>query len=60
MTYVDVAKSVLSDQVIIEATVNKYCASLPLYRQQAIIKRDAGVEIALSTLNDGFCVSESY
>jgi transposase len=48
-----VAKSVLSDQVIIEATVNKYCASLPLYRQQAIIKRDAGVEVALSTLNDG-------
>ncbi len=48
-----VAKSVLSDQVIIEATVNKYCASLPLYRQQAIIKRDAGVEIALSTLDDG-------
>jgi transposase len=48
-----VAKSVLSDQVIIEAVVNKYCASLPLYRQQAIIKRDAGVEIALSTLNDG-------
>jgi transposase len=48
-----VAKSVLSDQVIIEATVGKYCASLPLYRQQAIIKRDAGVQIALSTLNDG-------
>jgi len=48
-----VAKSVLSDQVMIEAVVNKYCASLPLYRQQAIIKRDAGVEIALSTLNDG-------
>jgi transposase len=48
-----VAKSVLSDQVIIEAVVGKYCASLPLYRQQAMIKRDAGVEIALSTLNDG-------
>ena len=48
-----VAKSVLSDQVIIEAVVAKYCASLPLYRQQAMIKRDAGVEIALSTLNDG-------
>jgi len=46
-------KSVLSDQVIIEAMVGKYCASLPLYRQQAIIKRDAGVQIALSTLNDG-------
>ena len=26
---------------------------VPLYRQQAIIKRDAGVQIALSTLNDG-------
>jgi transposase len=50
-----VAKSVLSDQVIIAAVVAKYCASLPLYRQQAMIKRDAGVEIALSTLNDGFC-----
>jgi transposase len=48
-----VAKSVLSDQMIIEAIVDKYCASLPLYRQQAIIKRDAGVQIALSTLNDG-------
>ena len=48
-----VAKSVLSDQMIVEAVVAKYCASLPLYRQQAMIKRDAGVEIALSTLNDG-------
>ncbi len=48
-----VAKSVLSDQMIIEALVGKYCASLPLYRQQAIIKRDADVQIALSTLNDG-------
>ena len=48
-----VPKSVLSDQVIIEAVVAKYCSSLPLYRQQAMMKRDAGVEIALSTLNDG-------
>jgi transposase len=46
-------KSVLSDQLIVEALVGKYCASLPLYRQQAIVKRDAGVQIALSTLNDG-------
>lgn len=46
-------KSVLSDQMIIETLVGKYCASLPLYRQQAILKRDAGVQIALSTLNDG-------
>ena len=46
-------KSVLSDRMIIEAVVAKYCASLPLYRQQAIIERDAGVQIASSTLNDG-------
>ena len=46
-------RSVLSDQMIIEAVVNKYCASLPLYRQQAILQRDAGVQIALSTLDDG-------
>jgi transposase len=48
-----VAKSVLSDRLIIEALVGKYCASLPLYRQLAIIQRDAGVQIAPSTLNDG-------
>lgn len=47
-----VPKSILSDQVIIEAVVNKYCASLSLYRQQTILKRDAGVDIPLSTLND--------
>jgi len=47
-----VPKSILSDQMIIEAVVNKYCASLPLYRQQAMIRRDAGIEIPLSTLND--------
>lgn len=45
-------KSVLSDQVIIEALV-KYCASQPLYRKQAMIRRDSGVEIALSALNNG-------
>lgn len=47
-----VPKSILSDQVIVEAVVNKYCASLPLYRQQAIIKRDAGIDIPVSTIND--------
>src|SRR5271163_4831400 len=47
-----VAKSLLSDQVIIDLVVNKYCESLPLYRQQAVLKRDGGVEIARSTLDD--------
>jgi transposase len=46
------AKSLLSDRVIIDIVVGKYCESLPLYRQQAMLRRDAGVEIALSTLDD--------
>jgi len=45
-------KSILSDNVIVDLIVNKYCESLPLYRQQARLRRDAGVEIALSTLDD--------
>jgi transposase len=45
-------KSLLSDRVIIDIVVGKYCESLPLYRQQAMLRRDAGVEIALSTLDD--------
>jgi transposase len=47
-----VAKSLLSDRVIIDLVVNKYCESLPLYRQQAVLRRDGGVEIARSTLDD--------
>jgi transposase len=45
-------KSLLSDRVIIDLLVAKYCESLPLYRQQAMLRRDGGVEIALSTLDD--------
>ena len=45
-------KSVLSDNVIIDLIVNKYCDAKPLYRQQATIRRDAGLELALSTLDD--------
>lgn len=45
-------KSMLSDRVIIDLVVAKYWESLPLYRQQAMLRRDAGLEIALSTLDD--------
>jgi transposase len=47
-----VPKSIFSDNVIIDLVVNKYADSLPLYRQQAMLKRDAGLEVALSTIND--------
>ena len=45
-------KSIFSDEVIAGFVVNKYCDSLPLYRQQAALKRDAGLEVALSTIDD--------
>jgi transposase len=38
-------KSLVSDQVIIDTVVAKYCDSLPLYRQSAMLKRDTGVDI---------------
>jgi transposase len=46
------AKSILSDNIIVDLLVNKYSDSLPLYRQQAMLRRDAGIEVALSTLDD--------
>ena len=45
-------KSVLSDNVIIDLVVSKYSDAKPLYRQQATMRRDAGIEMALSTLDD--------
>jgi transposase len=45
-------KSVLSDNVIIDLIVNKYCDAKPIYRQQSTMRRDAGIELALSTLDD--------
>lgn len=45
-------KSLLADNVIVDIVVNKYCESTPLYRQQAKLRRDVGLEIALSTIND--------
>ena len=46
-----VEKGLASDRVVIETVVAKYCDHLPLYRQQAILKREAGVEISRATLD---------
>lgn len=45
-------KSLASDELIIDVLVSKYCDHLPLYRQEAILAREAGVEISRSTLDD--------
>jgi transposase len=46
-----VEKGLASERVVIETVVAKYCDHLPLYRQEAILKREAGVEISRATLD---------
>ena len=46
-----VEKGLASDTVVINTVVAKYCDHLPLYRQQAILAREAGVEISRATLD---------
>jgi transposase len=45
-------KSIFSDEVIIDFVVSKYCDALPLYRQRAMLLRDLGIEVALTTIDD--------
>ena len=44
-------KGLASDRVIIETVVAKYCDHVPLYRQEAMLKREAGVELSRATLD---------
>ena len=46
-----IAKSLVSDQVVIDTVVAKYCDSLPLYRQSIILRRDTGLDISRSTMD---------
>ncbi|MEO8053114.1 MAG: IS66 family transposase [Acidobacteriota bacterium] len=46
-----VEKGLASDAVVIQTVVAKYCDHLPLYRQAAILEREAGVEISRATLD---------
>ena len=46
-----VEKGLASDGVVIDTVVAKYCDHLPLYRQQTILEREAGVEISRATLD---------
>ena len=43
-------KSLVSDQIIIDTIVSKYADHSPLYRQSAILLRDAGVGISRTTM----------
>ena len=46
-----IEKSLVSDRMVIDTVVAKYSDHLPLYRQSAILKREAGVEIGRATLD---------
>jgi transposase len=46
-----VDKGLVSDRVVMDTIVGKYCDHLPLYRQSAILERETGVEISRATLD---------
>jgi transposase len=46
-----VEKGLASDRVVVDTVIAKYCDHLPLYRQQAMLEREAGVEISRATLD---------
>jgi len=51
-----IAKSLVSNRVVMDTIVKKYCDHLPLYRQEMILKREAGVAISRATL-DGWVMN---
>jgi transposase len=46
-----IEKSLVSDRVVIDTVVSKYSDHQPLYRQSAILQREAGVEIGRATMD---------
>lgn len=47
-----IEKGKLSDAVVVDVVINKYCSHLPLYRQEEIMERDFKLEISRNTLCD--------
>jgi transposase len=45
-----IEKSLVSDQVVIDTIVAKYCDALPLYRQSLILARDTEIDISRATM----------
>lgn len=46
-----IEKGLVSDGVVIDTIVQKYCDHVPLYRQSAILERDLGLELSRATLD---------
>src|ERR1700756_2024667 len=46
-----IEKGLVSDGVVIDTVIRKYCDHLPLYRQSGILDRESGVDISRATLD---------
>jgi transposase len=46
-----IEKGLASNAVVIDRVVSKYCDHMPLYRQAAMLEREAGLEIGRATLD---------
>lgn len=44
-------KALVSDRVVIDTVISKYCDHLPLYRQSVILERETGIAISRATLD---------
>src|SRR5579885_2821116 len=49
-------KSLVSDRVVIDTVIAKYCDHLPLYRQSVMLERETGLELSRATL-DGWVMT---
>jgi transposase len=49
-------KGLVSDRVVVDTVIGKYCDHLPLYRQSVMLERETGLEISRATL-DGWVMS---
>ncbi len=50
-----IEKSLVSNQIIVDAIISKYSNHCPLYRQSVILLRDAGIDISRATI-DGWAM----
>src|SRR5215469_14860304 len=46
-----IEKGLVSDRVVIQTLVNKYCSHLPLYRQSATLEQETGLELSRATMD---------
>lgn len=46
-----IEKGMVSDRVVIDTVIRKYCDHLPLYRQSVILEREWGIEISRATMD---------